>query len=112
MSLHRALLALFAAVVISAPVFADDTNTNTTSTTTTTMTTSDNSQTDKLDLNKATTKQLMKVKGLNASKARAIVAYRKKHGDFKSLDELTNVKGFKKINQDQMKEIQDQLSVD
>lgn len=66
----------------------------------------------KINLNKATAKELLKVKGINASKARAIVAYRKKHGDFKSLDELTHVKGFKKIKADSLKEIEDQLIVE
>lgn len=65
---------------------------------------------DKVDINKATAKDLMKVKGLNAGKAKAIVAYRKKHGDFKSLDELKDVKGFKRMNEDTMKQIQDQLT--
>src|SRR5690348_6123225 len=64
----------------------------------------------KVDINKATVKELMKVKGLTASKAKAIVAYRKKHGDFKSLDELKDVKGFKKMHDDTMKQIQDQLT--
>lgn len=54
----------------------------------------------------------MKVKGINASKARAIVAYRKKHGDFKSTDDLAKVKGFTKMKPDQLKAIQDQLSVE
>jgi competence ComEA-like helix-hairpin-helix protein len=65
----------------------------------------------KMDVNKATAKELMKVKGISASKAKAIVAYRKKHGDFKSLDELKGVKGFKKMNDDSMKQIQDQLTL-
>lgn len=65
----------------------------------------------KVDLNKATVKDLMKVKGLNATKAKAIVAYRKKHGDFKSVEALKEVKGFKKMKDDEMKKIVDQLSV-
>jgi competence protein ComEA len=54
----------------------------------------------------------MKVKGLNAAKARAIVAYRKKNGEFKSLEDLGNVKGFKKIKPDTFKTIQEQLTVE
>jgi competence protein ComEA len=65
-----------------------------------------------VNLNKASAKDLMKVKGINASKARAIVAYRKKHGDFKSTDDLAKVKGFTKMKSDQLKAIQDQLSVE
>lgn len=65
----------------------------------------------KVDLNKATTKQLAQIKGLTTAKARAIVAYRKKHGDFKSVDDLKMVKGFKKMDDKTFKEIQDQLTV-
>src|SRR3990167_9064845 len=65
----------------------------------------------KVNVNKATVKELMKVKGMSAAKARAMVAYRKKHGDFKSLDDMKNVKGFKKMTDEQMKEMQDQLTV-
>lgn len=66
---------------------------------------------EKVDLNKATAKELMKVKGMNSAKARAIVSYRKKHGDFKSLDELKMVKGFKRMKSDNFKQIQDQLTI-
>jgi comEA protein len=66
---------------------------------------------EKVDLNKATAKDLMKVKGLNAAKAKAIVSYRKKNGDFKSVDDLKEVKGFKKMNEKTLKKIQDQLTV-
>lgn len=65
----------------------------------------------KVDVNKATVKDLMKVQGMNASKAKAIVAHRKKHGDFKSMDELSQVKGFKKMKADDMKKMTDQMSM-
>lgn len=126
MSFYRTLLAAVAAVAITAPVFADDTTTtanptateatpavqtadNSTTQTTTTTTTTEQT---KVNLNTATAKELMKVKGLNASKARAIVAYRKKHGDFKSTDELTGVKGFKKLKPTTLRGIEDQLTVE
>lgn len=64
----------------------------------------------KVDINKATAKELSKIKGLTSAKARAIVAYRKKHGDFKSTDELKDVRGFKKMNEDNLKQIEDQLT--
>jgi len=124
MSFYRTLLAALAAVVIASPVFADDTTgtssdqtgtgatSTTTSSETTTTTSSSTEQGAKINLNTATASELMKVKGLNASKARAIVSYRKKNGNFKSLDDLANVKGFKKIKPDTLKSIQDQLSVD
>lgn len=109
MSFYRTLLAALAAVVIASPVFAEDSST--TSTTTTTTTESTATQT-KININTATAKDLMKIKGLNAAKARAIVAYRKKNGDFKTLDDLSNVKGFKKVNTTTLKTIQEQLSVE
>lgn len=125
MSFYRTLLAAVAAVAIAAPVFADDaaSTTNATGTTATQTDTSSAQQSasdqtgatstdSKINLNKATAKELMKVKGLNAAKARAIVAYRKKHGEFKTLDDLNSVKGFKKVKPDTMKNIQDQLSVE
>lgn len=68
-------------------------------------------QAEKVNLNKATAKELAKVKGLNANKAKAIVVYRKKHGDFKSVDDLKEVKGFKRMNEKTMKDIQDQLTI-
>ena len=68
-------------------------------------------QAEKIDLNKATAKELAAVKGLNANKARAIVTYRKKNGDFKSLEDLKQVKGFKRMDEKTLKDIQDQLTV-
>lgn len=134
MSFYRTILAAFAAVALTTPVFADDTssttpastdtnasmsqsstdtsNANATQGTTGTQQAAATTETEKLNINKATAKELMKVKGMNAAKARAIVSYRKKHGDFKSLDELSNVKGFKKMKPDAMKEMEDQLTVE
>jgi|SRR5579862_2110247 len=127
MSFYRTLLAAVAAVAIASPVFADDTAaTQGTNEAAPAMQVSDNTSAQapagdaaaataeqaKVNLNKATVKELVKVKGLNASKAKAIVAYRKKHGDFKSTDDLSSVKGFKKMKPETLKEITDQLSVE
>lgn len=65
----------------------------------------------KVNLNKATAIELEKVKGFTISKAKAIIAYRKKHGDFKTLDELKEVKGFKKMDEKTLKDIQAQLTL-
>ncbi len=128
MSFYRSMIAAVAAMGLAVSVFAADDSTtqtttggDTTTTTTTTQQTADASSAQqaaepaaeqtKMDINKATAKELMKVKGLNVAKAKAIVAYRKKHGDFKSLDELKEVKGFKKMNEESLKEIEDQLTV-
>lgn len=49
---------------------------------------------DKVDINTADAAQLEEVLvGIGASKAQAIVEYRKANGPFKSADELVNVKG-------------------
>ncbi len=101
MSLYRSLLAVVAAVVIASPVFADEVTPASADSTTPAVQTTDASTQQsidtKLNINKASAKELMKVKGLNASKARAIVAYRKKHGDYKTIQDLSKVKGFKKV---------------
>ena len=134
MSFYRTFIAAVAAIAISTQVFDAETNNdaannpansttqsladNSASTDTSATTTPSDQQTmssaeqTKININKATAKDLMKIKGLNAAKARSIVAYRKKHGDFKSIDDLSNVKGFKKMKTDNLKEIQDQLSID
>jgi competence protein ComEA len=111
MSFYRSILAAVAAVAIASPVFADDSATTSTDNNATTTTTQSTEQT-KVNLNTASAKDLVKVKGLNAAKARAIVAYRKKHGNFKSIEDLANVKGFKKMNADSLKAIEDQLTVE
>jgi competence ComEA-like helix-hairpin-helix protein len=64
-----------------------------------------------INLNTANAKELSKLKGLNPAKVKNIVSYHKKHGDFTSLDELSHVKGFKKLNAKKMQLIQEQLHV-
>lgn len=119
MSLFRTILATVAAIAIASPVFAEDNASQ--------MQPSDNNaaanneqhvsanassaEENKLNINKATAKDLMKIKGINAAKARAIVAYRKKH-PFTSTAELSKVKGFKNMKPDMLKEIEEQVSVD
>ena len=44
-------------------------------------------------LNKSTIDELVTLKGVGPKKAKAILTYREKIGGFKSLQELTNVKG-------------------
>lgn len=122
MSFYRNILAAVAAIALVSPVFADDTAAPASTETTPAAQTETSAPASteqkaaatetKVNVNKATAKELMKVKGLNASKARAIVAYRKKNGDFKSLDDLSSVKGFKKMKSERLKEIQDQLTVE
>jgi len=46
-----------------------------------------------VNINKADKAELMSVKGIGEKKAAAIIDYRKKHGKFKNMNDLTNVKG-------------------
>ena len=48
----------------------------------------------KINLNKASAKDIaLALKGVGLVKAQAIIMYRKKHGDFKAIEELASVKG-------------------
>lgn len=119
MSFYRNVIAAVAALGLSVCAFADDNMNNATTTTDTTTTTQEHTMQssdasamqDKVDLNKADAKELMKVKGISSAKAKAIVSYRKKHGEFKSVDEIKQVKGFKNTNEKTMDKIMDQLTV-
>lgn len=66
----------------------------------------------KVNINNATVRDLMKVKGINAARARAVVAYRKKHGNFKTIEDLANVKGFKKMKAARLQEVESQIAVE
>jgi len=44
-------------------------------------------------LNSASVEELSELKGVGTAKAQAIVAYREEHGDFKRVEDLTQVKG-------------------
>lgn len=134
MFFYRTFLTTLAAIALTTPVFADENHLTASQDSNGTVqlaqaseqsmpvTLADNTATDqqaiapveqsKVNLNKADAKELSKVKGLNVAKARAMIAYRKKHGDFKTLDELTQVKGFKKMRPEKLKEIQDQLTIE
>jgi len=49
---------------------------------------------DSININTADKEALMSViKGVGDKKAEAIISYRKENGPFKSIDELTNIKG-------------------
>ncbi|NWG40200.1 MAG: helix-hairpin-helix domain-containing protein [Hydrogenophilaceae bacterium] len=61
-----------------------------------------------VDINTATQSELESVKGLGPSKAKAIIAYREKNGNFKSIEELDNVKGFGKSS---IAKLRDELTV-
>lgn len=48
-----------------------------------------------VNINTADEAALMSVKGIGKAKAKAIVEYRQKNGPFKSIDDLTKIKGIK-----------------
>ena len=56
-----------------------------------------------MNINTATESELEAVKGVGPAKAKAIITYREAHGNFKSLDELDNVKGFGKASVEKLK---------
>lgn len=119
MSLLRPFATAVAALVIASPVLADDAIVSSTSspsatmqtTTTTTSTTTTTQATNAVNVNTASAKDLMKVKGISASKARAIVSYRKKHGNFTTIDDLAKVKGFNKMDKTTLQAIQAQMTI-
>jgi len=61
-----------------------------------------------VNINTATKDELTSVKGIGEKKAQAIIDYRKKNGDFKSIDDLEKVDG---IGPGMMKQIRAQISV-
>ncbi len=56
-----------------------------------------------VDLNNASQAELETVKGIGPAKAKAIIEYRKKNGNFKSTDDLDKVPGFGKKTVDSVK---------
>jgi len=50
-------------------------------------------QSTKVNINKASVEELMKLSGVGESKANAIVTYREENGNFKSIAEIKNVSG-------------------
>lgn len=108
MTFYRTLLAAAAAIAIASPVFANDPVTQPSSSATVA---AKSAAAAKVNVNKASAKELLKVQGLTAAKARAIVTYRKKHGEFKSLDDLVKVRSIGKLAAPEVKAIQDQLSL-
>lgn len=115
MSFYRTLFTAIAACVIAAPVLANDTTVQAApviaANTTHHAVSAKQAADAKVNVNQAKAKELLNVKGVNPAIARAIVAYRKKHGEFKSLDDLVKVRVLKKMNPSDLKAIQDQLTV-
>jgi competence protein ComEA len=115
MSFYHTVFAALAAITIASPVFAGDTVVQTAADTAPVAATENTrlqpSAEVKINVNKATAKELLKVQGMNPAKARAIVTYRKKHGEFKSLDDLVKVKSLGKLKPEDFKVILNQLKL-
>lgn len=56
-----------------------------------------------VDLNTASSTELQSVKGIGPKKAEAIIEFRKKNGQFKSVDDLDKVPGFGKATVDKVR---------
>ena len=61
-----------------------------------------------VNVNKATTEELIKVRGIGPVMAKRIIEYRDKNGMFKSIDDLTQVQG---IGGNKLQRIKDQVTV-
>lgn len=117
---YKTLVSSVVAVLIASPVFAADQAASSvasgmqlaSATNASSMQDMSATMQEKVNVNKATMKDLMKVKGMSAAKAKAIMAYRKKNGDFKSMDDLKNVKGFAKMKATKMQKMMNQMSVE
>ncbi len=63
----------------------------------------------KVNINTADEAALMSIKGIGKTKAKAIIDYRQKNGAFKTVDELTKVKG---IGEKSLSKFKDQVTVE
>lgn len=61
-----------------------------------------------VNINKADKAELMSVKGIGEKKATAIIDYRKEHGKFKSINDLSKVKG---LGEKSVKKFSKEISV-
>ena len=58
-----------------------------------------------VNINTANKEELMTLPGIGVSKAEAIIKYREEHGDFKDVQELTNIAGIKTSVYEKIKEL-------
>lgn len=113
-------LVVLSGMVLSIAAFADDakpvdqsaavTSSAVTTTTTETTTATKTDTVEKVNINTADADALGKVKGIGAKKAKEIVDYRTKNGNFKAVEDLKNVKG-KGMNDKWFDKIKDKVTV-
>ncbi len=60
---------------------------------------------DKIDLNKATVQDLVRLKGIGETYAEKIIEYREKNGKFEKIEDLMNVKGIGQKKFDSIKDL-------
>lgn len=65
---------------------------------------SGNASDDKIDINSATAQELCKLPGIGEAKAKAIVAYREKHGAFSKISDIKKVSGIKEALYESLKD--------
>ncbi|MHB8104349.1 MAG: ComEA family DNA-binding protein [Dehalococcoidales bacterium] len=65
----------------------------------------DSGKTQKIDINRAEVWLLEALPGVGATKAQAIIDYRKEHGFFRDINELMNVPGFGDVSFDNIKDL-------
>ncbi len=63
---------------------------------------------EKININKASKEELMTLNGIGESKAVAIIDYRNKNGDFKSIEDIKNVSG---IGEAAYQKIKDSITI-
>ena len=63
--------------------------------------------TGKVNINTASQEELDVLPGIGPTRAKAIIDYRAEHGNFKSIDEIKNVKG---IKEGEFSKIQDKIT--
>lgn len=104
-------MSILFALSISTATFAEDTQTPVADHSNAVQAASSEVAHTKLSLNEASVRELLKIKGMKPNNAKALVKYRKKHGEFKSVEEIASVKGFKRMKMQTLKQIEDQLRV-
>lgn len=68
----------------------------------------ENIQTDKISINKATLEELQTITGIGLIKAKNIIEYRNTNGNFKSIEDIKNVSG---IGDSTFEKIKDQITI-